>query len=61
MRHTSHPRRSPQEPVKGTITGKGSPSNPPRPPDLNRLASDLAAEWCCRHDEYLLEAFEVTP
>jgi hypothetical protein len=57
MRHTSAPRRSPQEPAKGTNAGKGSPSTPPRPPDLNRLAADLAAEWCCRHEEN--EVFEV--
>jgi hypothetical protein len=61
MRNSSTPRRSPAEPVKGTTTGNGSPSNPPRPADIHRLACDLAAEWCCRHEEYLLNAFEVMP
>jgi len=57
MRYFSPPRRSPKEPVKGTHAGKGSPSTPPRPPDLNRLAADLAAEWNCRHEEN--EIFEA--
>ena len=57
MRHTSAPRRSPQEPVKGTNAGQGSPFTPPCLPDLNRLAADLAAEWSCRHEEN--EVFEA--
>ena len=60
MLHFSIPRRTPTEPVKGTTTGTGRPANPPRRPDLHRLASELAAEWCGRHEEHASEAFEVT-
>jgi hypothetical protein len=57
MHHSVSPQRSPQQPVKGTRAGKGSPSTPPRPLDLKRLADYLAAEWNCRHEEN--EIFEV--
>ena len=57
MHHSSPSSRSPQQPVKRTHAGKGSPSTPPRPPDLIRLAADLAAEWNCRHEEN--EVFKV--
>jgi len=57
MHHSPSPHRSPRQPVKRSHATKGSPSTPPRPPDINRLAADLAAEWNCRHEEN--EVFEV--
>jgi hypothetical protein len=61
MPHISTPRRLPKEPDKGTTTGPGSPLNPPSPPEINRLASYLAAEWSCRHEECVPDTHEVTP
>ncbi len=62
MRHSSPPRRLSREPVTEITTGTGRPSHwpsPPRPPDIQRLAVDLAAEWCCRQEDCELAAFEV--
>jgi hypothetical protein len=61
MLHSSNSRRAQKEPAKRKTVAKGRPEPTPHRPDLNRLAFDLAAEWCCRLEDYAQDPFEVTP